>query len=178
MWEIKFLQVRFLNDNESVPSTNFPEGNQFNVVQKEIVSIYNHEQSPSSLMIFHVKEMSTTLFQNNLKEAFVDGLQVICVNKPKYCGFFRGKNVRNNKNKAKMRSVQTCSKVGINLFIASQLRYEDLDQLFQYEISITPPSLFSSKEINIYVNRNLHSWNIWKIAILFYPQMLIVQKFW
>ena len=83
MWEIKFLQVRFLNDNESVPSTNFPEGNQFNVVHKEIVSIYNHEQSPSSLMIFHVKEMSTTLFQNNLKEAFVDGLQVICVNKPK-----------------------------------------------------------------------------------------------
>ena len=54
-----------------------------NQFHKEIVSIYNHEQSPSSLMIFHIKEMSTTLFQTNLKEAFVDGLQVICVNKPK-----------------------------------------------------------------------------------------------
>ena len=46
-----YLQVRFLNDNESVPSTIFPEGNQFNVVQKKIVSIYNHEQSLSPLMI-------------------------------------------------------------------------------------------------------------------------------
>ena len=74
-----FLQVRFLNDNESVPSTIFPEGNQVNVVHKEIVSICNHEQSPSSLIIFQIEEMATTLFQTHLKEAFVDGSQVICV---------------------------------------------------------------------------------------------------
>ena len=34
--------------------------------------------------------------------------------------FFSSKNVGNNKNKAKMKLVQTCTKVMTNCFIASQ----------------------------------------------------------
>ena len=47
-----------------------------------------------------------------------------------------------------MKSVQTCSKAVINLFIDSLERVANLDELFKYEISIAPSSSFYTEKIN------------------------------
>ena len=63
--------------------------------------------------------MTTTQFVTYLQEVLVDGSQAIYVEiKQNNVCFFRSKNVGNSKNKEKMKSIQTCSKVVINLFIA------------------------------------------------------------
>ena len=49
--ESLYMQQRFLKDNESLLKTISTQGNPFNTSQKEIVNIYNHEQSPSSSLI-------------------------------------------------------------------------------------------------------------------------------
>ena len=51
--ESLYMQQRFLRDNESLIKTILTQGNPFNVSQKEIMNIYTHEQSPSSLLIYH-----------------------------------------------------------------------------------------------------------------------------
>ena len=79
--------------------------------------------------------MATKLFMTYLQEVFVDGSQEIPHNVEKnqnnVC-FFSSKNVGNNKNKVKMKSVQKCNKVVTNLFIVLQLGDADLDELFRY----------------------------------------------
>ena len=99
--------------------------------------------------------MATTLYEKYLQNVFVDASQAIYVAiKQNNIKLFDGKNFVKDKTKAKLRSAQTCSKLVTNLFIASQQRDADLDNLLQYEISFPPPSLFSAVEINISKSRS------------------------
>ena len=67
--------------------------------------------------------MVTTQFVTYLQEVLVDGSQAIYVEiKQNNVCFFRSKNVGNSKNKEKMKPIQTCSKVVINLFILYSLQ--------------------------------------------------------
>ena len=111
------------------------------------ISYTTYEQSPSSSRIHHLEEIATTLFETYLQEVLVNGSQVVTVEiKQKNVDFFSSKNVRNNKSKTKMKSVETCSKVVTYLFVALQQRLADL---LQHEISIPQLSIFSEAEINI-----------------------------
>ena len=58
--------------------------------------------------------------------------------------FSSSKNAGNNKNKAKMKSVETWSKVVTNLFITLQQRNADLDELFSGDCS-SMKGLFNSR---------------------------------
>ena len=111
------------------------------------ISHTTYEQSPSSSLIHNLEKMATTLFETYLQEILVNRPQVVYVEiKQNNVDFFSSKNVRNNKTKTKMKSVQTCSKVVINLFIALQQRGADL---LKHEICIPQLSIFSAAELNI-----------------------------
>ena len=64
--ESHYLQVRLLKDNESLLSAtqNF-----------SILNIYTHAQSPSSSLIYQMKEMAAAVFEAYL-QVFVDDSQV------------------------------------------------------------------------------------------------------
>ena len=119
--ESLYMQQRFLRDNESLLKTISTQGNPFNASQKEIVNIYTHEQSPSSSLIYQLEQIATTQYEKYLQDVFVDASRAIYVEiKQNNIKLFPGKNIRKDKTKVKLQSVQTCNKLVTNLFIASQ----------------------------------------------------------
>ena len=113
------------------------------------MNIYTHDQSPSSSLIYQLEQITTTQYEKYLRDVFGDASRAIYVEiKHSNIKLFPGKNIRKDKTKVKLQSVQTCNKLVTNLFIASQQRDADLDDLFQYEISFPPPSLLSGDEVN------------------------------
>ena len=148
--EADYLQMRFLKDISSLFDSILSQGNPFNPNQKEIINIYTHEQSLSSALVYDIEAKADSLFEDYLQDVFIDGSQAIYVEiKENDVTFFNTKNVSKNKNKEKIKSAQTCNKIVTNLFIASQQRDADLDELFKHEISLPPPALYSAAEINI-----------------------------
>ena len=93
-----------------------------------------------------MEQIATTQYEKYLQDVFADASRAIYVEiKQNNIKLFPGKNIRKDKSKVKLQSVQTCNKLVTNLFIASQQRDADLDNLFQYEISFPPPSLLSGE---------------------------------
>ena len=149
--ESSYMQQRFLKDKKALLETISSQVNPFNLAQKEIMNIYTHEKAPSSSIIYELESKASSLFEEYLQEVFVDSTQAIYVEiKQNKVHIFGAKNVSTkDNNKSKLQSAKTCNKIVTNLFIASQQRDADLDELFCYEISLPPPAFLSASEINI-----------------------------
>ena len=94
--------------------------------------------------------MANTQYKNYVNEVFIDASRAIYVPiKQNNVTLFPENNVANNKTKSKLASSQNCNKVITNLFIASQQRNADLENLFRHEVSLPPPSLYSAGEVNM-----------------------------
>ena len=115
------------------------------------IYIYQEKGNESSnTLIYNIEEVGRDQVENFRHSVYVDGSQAIYTPiKQNNIKLFEERKEKKNIVKAKLSLSQKSNSVVANLFISSEQRNADLNNLFKHEISLpSPSSFFTTGEIH------------------------------